>query len=244
MEMDQTQGAGHSSSPTFHDVQRRFAAPRRFGRDHPARSGVPVSARERESALIVERLKADAGITVTSVYDLVNSPEDYPHAVPTLLELLPIITDRRLKEGIVRALTVKEATSSLAASALVDEFKRLPHDREWELVKWAIGNALAVVATDDVLDDLAALVEDKHHGKSREMLVVSLGNMRDGRQRAIDVLQRLLADDEVAGHAIIALGNLCAAEARGSIERFRENPKPWVRKEADKALKKIDRATG
>jgi HEAT repeat protein len=202
-----------------------------------------MSTRERETELIVERLHADAGIRVSSIYDLVNSSENYAQAVPALLELLPAVTDRRLKEGIVRALTIKEAAGPSAASALLDEFKRLPPDPQWELVKWAIGNALSVVATDEALDDLTAFVQDKRHGKSREMLAVALGNMRDERDRAIDVLRRLLTDDQVSGHAVIALGNLHAREARADIEPFREHPNRWVRKEAEKALKKIDKAT-
>ena len=45
--------------------------------------------------------------------------------------------------------------------------------------KWAIGAALWVVADDGVFEQVVELVQDKRHGKAREMLAVALGNMRD-----------------------------------------------------------------
>ena len=62
------------------------------------------------------------------------------------------------------------------------------------------------------------------------MLTVALGNMRN--PQAINLLIRLLEDEEVAGHALIAL-------------RKRGDPAavpyvlPWVRNEAKKALNKL-----
>jgi HEAT repeat protein len=70
------------------------------------------------------------------------------------------------------------------------------------------------------------------------MLAVALGNMSKA-SAVVDVLLELLKDDEVAGHAIIALGNLKAGAAREAIQVFLKDPKPWVRKEAEKALKAI-----
>jgi len=72
------------------------------------------------------------------------------------------------------------------------------------------------------------------------MLALSLGNMKN--QRAEDVLIDLLDDDEVAGHAIIALGKLKSKKAYPAIKRFLIHPKSWVRNEAKKALAKIDKA--
>jgi HEAT repeat protein len=71
------------------------------------------------------------------------------------------------------------------------------------------------------------------------MVVLALANMRDSR--AVDVLLGLLDDDEVAGHAVMALGKLKAGKARPAIEEFLKHPKPWVRKEAKKALDKLRR---
>jgi HEAT repeat protein len=107
----------------------------------------------------------------------------------------------------------------------------------WAGIKWAIGNALSVVADDRVFEQLAAIAEDKRHGHDREMVALALGNMKD--PRAVDVLVRLLDDDQVAGHAIMALGKLRARGVRSKIEPFLDHPKTWVRREARKALKRM-----
>ena len=50
-----------------------------------------------------------AGLRVSSVFDLVNARSKYPAAVPVLLRLLPKLKNHIVREGAVRALTVKEA---------------------------------------------------------------------------------------------------------------------------------------
>ena len=72
------------------------------------------------------------------------------------------------------------------------------------------------------------------------MVAVALGNMKD--PRAVDVLIELLEDEEVAGHALLALGKLKSSKAKPYIEPFLGHPKAWVRKEAKRALAKIDKA--
>lgn len=87
------------------------------------------------------------------------------------------------------------------------------------------------------MEGVAGLARDKRHGTARQMLAVALGNMLT--PAAVGVLIELLQDDEVAGHAIIGLGNLKATAARGAIEGFLRHPKSWIRAEAKKTLKKI-----
>jgi HEAT repeat protein len=70
------------------------------------------------------------------------------------------------------------------------------------------------------------------------MLAVALGNMVD--VRAADLLLKLLHDEEVVGHALIALGKLKVQKARPQIESLLKHRKPWVRKEAQKALASLD----
>ncbi|MBN2394562.1 MAG: HEAT repeat domain-containing protein, partial [Anaerolineae bacterium] len=67
----------------------------------------------------------------------------------------------------------------------------------------------------------------------------ALGNMKDAR--AIGVLIELLDDEEVAGHALMALCKLAPPEARSAIERFTDHPRTWIRNEAKRALAKIDK---
>ena len=144
----------------------------------------------------------------------------------------------RTKEGLVRALTVKDARG-IAENALLDEFEKIPTDAapNQQLLKWAIGNALSVVATEKTFERVAGLLRDRQHGKSREMLAIALANMKS--PRVVDTLIELLNDDEVAGHALMALGKLNAQKARPFIEPFLNHAKTWVRKEASKALAKL-----
>ena len=200
-----------------------------------------MNLREKESRRVADALR-NTGLKVNSIFDLVTSRSSYKEAIPVLIELLPTISDNWIKEGVVRALTVKEAVGEDVSRAMIREFEAISPSAppSEQALKWAIANTLSVVARDSVFEKVAALARDKQHGKAREMLAVALGNMKD--LRAIDVLVVLLNDDEVAGHALIALGKLKAVKAKPAIKRFLDHPKPWVRKEAERALKKIEKA--
>lgn len=54
------------------------------------------------------------------------------------------------------------------------------------------------------------------------MLMLALAQTKNSK--AVDVLRDLLDDDEVAGHAVMALGKLGAREAAPAIERLVEAP--------------------
>ncbi len=180
---------------------------------------------------------AALGFEVRSPAELPKLRVRYDRALPALTKWLSLVSHCGVKEEIVRALSVPFATQ--AAPLLIEEFRRAGSN--CASLKWAIGNALEVVAGDAVFDDLAAIVQDRSHGKAREMAVAALGNMSDAR--AADVLVELLDDDEVAGHAIFGLRKLKAATARGPLLRFLDHPKAWVRKEAKKAITAIDRSS-
>ncbi len=187
---------------------------------------------------VVEALRAVA-LPISSVWDLVNSKEAYPAAVPVLLRLLPMEMDPVLKEGIVRALTVKEARG-IASLPLIDEFRKVA-DPDSSL-KWAIGNASSVVADDAVFDQIAAIVLDKRNGRGRQMMVSALGTMTN--PRAVDVAIKLLQDEDVAGHAVVALRRLKPTRARRHLEPFLDSPYAWIRREAKRALERIDAESG
>jgi len=169
----------------------------------------------------------------------VNLRQAYPQAISVLLKHLKQPYHPRIKEGIIRALTVKEAIG-VGAPPLIEAFKNVtaPDPFVKQHLKWVIGNALSVVADRSVFESIVELVQDKRHGQARAMLPLALSNMKD--ERAIGVLIQLLADGEIAGHAITVLGNLKAKQAKPLIEKFLTSPEPWVRQEAKKALKKIE----
>jgi len=201
-----------------------------------------VNLLEKEDQRVATELRA-VGIKVDGVYDLVNSRRSYKEAIPVLVKLLPSIQETRIKEGVVRALAVKEAVGEEVARAMIQEFEAIdPSAPPVEQgLRWAIANTLSVVARDSVFEQVAGLACDHRHGKAREMLAEALANMKD--PRAVDVLIGLLDDDEIAGHAVVALGKLKAQAAKPAIERFLDHPKPWVRKEAEHALAKIQKAS-
>jgi HEAT repeat protein len=106
-------------------------------------------------------------------------------------------------------------------------------------LRWAIGDALERVADESVLDDLIAIATDPRQGRDRALVVTALGNMARARERVVPVLLGLLEDEEVAPYAVMGLGKLRVLEAKPAIERFREHPEAWVRKESKKALGRL-----
>jgi len=176
------------------------------------------------------------GIRVDWISDLYTKKLNYKVAIPILLHWLPLIENIDVKETIVRALTVSWA-KPVAAPLLIKEFRKA--GTGYSSLKWAIGNALSVIADDSVYADVVNLVQDKRHGKAREMLVLSLGNMKE--VQAVDILINLLKDDDLGGHAIMALGRIKSKKAYSEIEKFLTHPKPWIRREAKKALLKIEK---
>lgn len=178
-----------------------------------------------------------AGFPVDMVSDLFGKRLDYRSAIPILLKWLPLADSQSLQEEIVRALSVKWARP-VAAPALIKLFP-LVDDPTGLGAKWVIANALAVVADDSVLLQIVSLVRSKEYGRSREMLVVALGNMKDNS--VDEVLLELLNDDEVAGHALLAIRKRKAAlpEAKPEIQRLTKHSKPWIRNEAARTLKAV-----
>ena len=197
-----------------------------------------IQENRRVEAPIVQELRR-AGYDVDSLHALMDlfeqSGEPYTEAVPILIQWLTRISNADVKGAIVDTLSVPWAKQ--AALALAQEFASLPDTPAWSSCKWAIGNALSVVADDSVLKEIVGLVRDKRHGKDREMVALALANMRN--EQAVDVLIELLDDEQVAGHAVMALRKLNAKRAGPYLERFLSHPQRWVRKEAEKALKKL-----
>lgn len=184
-----------------------------------------------------------AGIQVCSIYDLVNTSADYDAALPVLVEWLPKTRDDRIKEGIVRALTLKTAGENVAL-ALVSEFENYEADTpSKEATKWAIGNAICEVAVPSVLRKLIELASDKRHGSARQMLAIAIGKTGNSApNEALEILVGLLEDPDVQGHAVTGLGFLGDERSRLVLEQFRGHEKAWIRNEAKRALSRLDRS--
>jgi hypothetical protein len=174
------------------------------------------------------------GYDVVSLDQLRRSGKEYRNAVPILIAWLDRVENPRAKEAIVHSLSFRWAKE--AHEGLLHEFNKAPPSEELGL-KWAIGNALSVLADEEILDALVELSLDSRHGRAREMIVEALGNVRNSR--SIETLLKCLEDDQVAGHAVLALGRLRAVEALDRLNSFLEHPKPWIRDAAAKAIKQI-----
>jgi HEAT repeat protein len=187
---------------------------------------------KKEDLRVVKQLRA-VGLRVKSIYDLVNSKNSYPQAIPLLIQLLPTIKTACIKEGVVRALTVRESRG-LAEPALIASLKS--EDLASLGCRWATANALWYVAGREYYDDIVALAQMSQLGAARQPLLWALGRMKHKRSEVIPLLVRLLKDDVLDAHALIALRKLKAKEAVSSIRPFLTDPNPFVRREARKAL--------
>lgn len=174
------------------------------------------------------------GFIIEEIYDLVNSKKAYPLVIPILVRALDQgIQDKALREGVVRALAVKAAIGQ--GKSLIKEFKRTSKDEM--LLLWTIGNTLEVIISENDVDDVIAIVKNKENGMSREMFVLALGKVKSTKVET--VLINLLDDNNVSSHALAALGKLKSQKAKGNIIKMINDKNPLIRKEAQKALKKI-----
>ena len=99
-------------------------------------------------------------------------------------------------------------------------------------------------------DDLVELLTDKRHGRARQMLCDALTRTHD--PRATEVMVDLIDDDDLSGHAILALRRLGnwkkipdATRAQPRLERLLERPSAsdFARKQARKAIEVIAKSS-
>lgn len=175
------------------------------------------------------------GIEITNIYDLVNSSKRYAAAIPVLSSLLEKgIDDIKIKEGVIRALTVKDA-AGVPNKVLIEEYNQIPKNET--SLRWAIGNAFYTIITNEDAENILQIVQDRENGLSRQMFVAALGKIKSEQSEI--VLIKLLDDFEVAPHALDALGRLKSKKAKEKIEILLGHKNKLIRKEAERALKKI-----
>ena len=148
----------------------------------------------RAEAPLVEALRL-SGVTVSSVYDLVNRPTSNQEAIKTLICHLDSEYPERIREGIIRALTVS-AAAGIATKRLIEEFESLPTTSPPGL-KWVVGNALEPTLTDDFVDDVLELLSNPVHGEARQMLPFAVARFRKTQPRVLDVLETLTEDPQI-----------------------------------------------
>ena len=193
---------------------------------------------QREATPVLSEL-AELGYHVQSMKQLRLLGTTYTDAVPVLAKWMRRIEDRYVKDDIVRSLAVPWATA--AAPARLAEFREgdPSQDPPDTSPRWVVGLALSAIADPSLADELIELAADRRWGEARGMIIQELS--KTGDPRAVDVLLNLLDDATVSTDAIIGLGKIGDAAARPALERFLTHSDSWVRKEAKKAVARIDR---
>jgi len=200
-----------------------------------AKQKAATSAKFMEAAAPLMAELAATGYEVESL-EVIPQSRSHKDAVPILIKWLPKVASFPVKQSIIRALSVSWAGRD-AVNALLTEFHSTSGSSTVGL-KWAIGNALEVLASDEFFDAYVKVAQEKHHGIARQMVVSALGKMKN--PKAVNVLLGLLGDEEVVGHALIGLKKLKAKEARPQIEPLLNHSKAWIRKAAKETLARIE----
>ncbi len=173
------------------------------------------------------------GYSMTNSNDIMRIGKNDKVLIPILIKRLQETSNIVEKDLIVRALGVKGYSE--ASDALLDEFE----DSDHMLYKWAIGNSISIIQDKSTKDRLVKIISDNKHGTARQMMIVALGKMKI--EEAIPTLINLLEDNQEVGHVICALGYYEKPELMKYFKAYLNHDKTWVRNEAKKAIKKIEK---
>ena len=188
-----------------------------------------------------------AGIPEKTVWELVNAKDDYPQAVPIMVDWLEHLDERVPPEdrrawraGLLRNLITKFARGNQrAVDVVLAQFDISPplSPLELEAATWAVAE---IVESKD-FDRIVPLIESPPVPYMRWVLVQWLGKVKAPEQRphAIELARTMLLDPDVRVHAMRALVRLKAKGVRAEVARYLEDDEPVFRKEAEKALAKL-----
>jgi HEAT repeat protein len=153
---------------------------------------------------------AEAGIRLTSVWDLVNTGAQYPDALPILFDHLQRPYPDSVRSGIARALAVPEAKRWW--KPLLELF-RANHEAKVNGFKTALACALVGAVDEDVLGDVIELVQDPTHGEHRVMLLSALS--RSASTEAREALEGAAEDPQLMKEAKVQLRYLARRKRKG-----------------------------
>lgn len=247
-------GEGPPAFASFSD--ERLRVPSENARQCPSQAGgTPVEQDERQRArqAAISAYRRDAepvkaalaavGIDTRDFGRFVSRPLpgvidparfDKTRAMPVLLEWLPRVSNERVRETMVRYLSVR-AKDGAVADALIPEFRK-PGGAEY---KWVVADTLAFVCGPRHFAELTELAADKSYGHSRSPLVEMQWRIKT--EAADRVLLDGIADPDVTFQAMSALrrrfGN---PAARQHIQVLVDHANDRVRATAQMQLRRID----
>lgn len=178
-----------SGSKTAAELMAELQADPEYVADRQRRDD-ELARREAEwrlaEAPLVEELRT-AGFEVDSAWDLVNTSTPYPAALPILLRHLQRPYPDRVREGIARALAVRD--SRFGWESLAQLYREEPAGTD---AKDGLAVALSAAADEDVADQLIDLAGDDEHGDSRLLLLRGLKRLEASQART--AFERFAAD--------------------------------------------------
>jgi hypothetical protein len=157
-------------------------------------------SRKEQSRLLAEL--AGIGIRIESVWDFVNTADKYPAAIPVLLRHVPLPYSKRIKEGIIRALTVNYAGPEVLRELIRQFCEQTDHSPN--SLKWVLGNAISEVARPADAETVIALAMNPAHGDSRDAITQRLPRVVKNKARLNEVLQHLMRDKQTEPFARLA----------------------------------------
>lgn len=185
---------------TAGELMARLEADPKFVAEREARERERTAARaaRREAERpLVDELR-EVGVNVATAWDLVNTSDPYPEALPILVEHMDRPYPDRVRAGIARALAVRDAR--FAWDRLRDLYLAEPVGTETDE---ALAAALGQACDDSVLDELVDLAKDERRGENRLLLLNGL--LRSKTDVARETL-RELADHPVFAKELKAIG--------------------------------------
>jgi HEAT repeat protein len=202
--------------------------------------------RAQEEASNVARFQALAAPILQDLGDIAVTPSSLDRLaheyaplsadiVEVLLKWLPAVTDRHVKESLVRALGA--TAKRFDGKPLIEAFE----STQSEGLRWAIANTIAEARPAGVTDWLLGVVQDQSYGDARQMLLLALARLAP-RQIANDIL--LSVFDQFPGHAALALAESGGRRELGLLREKRDKHKGWIKREIDRAVRSIAKRLG
>lgn len=149
-----------------------------------------------------------------------------------LLDFLQRTGELRIQETIVRSLAL--TATPFDVRPLIDLFEQTSSAS----LRWAIANTLAELRPLDARDWVIAALDRVEYGRAREMLPLALARIATTRV-ANEVLLRHL--DELPAHVALGLAESGGAAEVNALKRKAQTEKGWVRKEIERAIRKIEK---
>lgn len=209
--------------------------------------GADISYKLRDRALaaadsdIIATLRSCCGLDIDGISDLVNTRVRYPEAYPTLVSLLERDYPVRMREMIVRALTVPDA-HDVAYEPILRLYRSsdiaFPKGTVgYESYAYALANALSVLARKADRPMLLDLARDPRYGPSRTAFVNAMRRWKD--PDADNFIIEALNDADIAYAAIEAAAARRLHSSLSRIAELERSPNPDIVRAAKRAGKKL-----